>query len=188
EPRGDTGGEPRNGSRGGSRYARHDALGEPSASLDAQLRDAQLALVYQQARSALIAGGAGLLFVGYAFYGIAARETLAAWLGAGILVYLLRFIRVVAYHRAGRDGRPVAAGRWGLRYIVGTVASGVLWGAAILLLPPQFGAYHTFLIVCITALGAGAIAGYAPLKPLPAAFIVPAVAPLGLLLIVIGTD
>lgn len=188
EPRGDTAGKARNGNQGGFQRAHHGTLIGPAPSLDAQLHDAQLALVYEQAGSALIAGGAGLLFVGYVFYGVAARELLAAWLGAGVLVYLLRSILVVTYRRASRDRQRAAAGRWGLRYIVGALASGVLWGAAVLLLPPQFGAYHTFLIICVTALGAGATAGYAPLKPLPVVFIVPAITPLALLLIAGGTD
>lgn len=192
ESRGDSGdgsgGQSRVGSQRDSRRARPGTHAEPPPSLDTQLRDAQLALVYEQGRSALIAGGAGLLFVGYAFYGVAAREVLAAWLGAGILAYLLRFILVLAYRRASRRPQGVAGGRWDVGYMLGTLATGVLWGAAILLPPPHFSAYHTFLVVCTTALGAGAIVSYAPLKPLPAAFIVPAITPLALFLIVTGTD
>lgn len=183
-------GKPRDDSRGGVRNARHprhtEMHTEPPPSLDDQLHGAQLALIYGQARSALLAGGAGLLFVGYVFHGVAAQERLAAWMGAGILVYLLRFILVVAYRRADRGGTP--QGRWHFGYLLGTFAGGALWGASILLLPQHFGTYHTFLIVCITALGAGAVTSYAPLRPLPAAFIVPAVTPLGLLLIATGTN
>lgn len=180
-------GEPRGDAQGG-RPAPPDMPVGPPPALAEQLRTAQLALVYAQARSALIAGVAGLLFVGYVFYDLAVRERLIVWVGAGALVYLLRALLVVAYHRASRDGRDPDTGRWARRYVVGTLVSGALWGASVLLLPPHFSTYHTFLIVCITALGAGAITGYAPLRLLPAAFVVPAVTPLGLLLIVIGTD
>ncbi|MDX5410719.1 MAG: EAL domain-containing protein, partial [Thauera sp.] len=144
-----------------------------------RLREAQIALVYSQAGPTLIGAIAALLFYFYVLFGTVPAGLLTVWLSVSTVVYLLRYLLVVAYRRADAGRR--AARPWDIWFLIGALLSGLLWGlAGVVLLPEESIAHQAFLVVGVTGVGAGAAVSYAALRGVPQAFIVPALVPFGL--------
>jgi diguanylate cyclase (GGDEF)-like protein/PAS domain S-box-containing protein len=159
---------------------RVDATAPAAAvTLQRRLREAQIALVYSQAGPTLIGAVAALLFYFYVLYGSAPIGLLTGWLTASSLVYMARYLLVLAYHRtppARRAARP-----WDAWFLTGALVSGLLWGlSGVILLPEDSIAHQAFLVVGITGVGSGAAVSYAALRGVPQAFVVPALVPFGL--------
>ncbi|HEY9147025.1 MAG TPA: EAL domain-containing protein, partial [Thiobacillus sp.] len=152
-----------------------------------RLRAAQIALVYNQAGPTLIGAVAALLFYVYVLYGYVPPFMLGSWLLASSLVYGARYLLVHRYQQTSPD--HIERNPWDTWYLLGALLSGVMWGiSGVVLLPEHSIAHQAFLIVGVTGLGAGATVSYAPLRGVPQAFIVPALAPFGLHLIATGGD
>ncbi|MFN2309451.1 MAG: EAL domain-containing protein [Gammaproteobacteria bacterium] len=156
-----------------------------ASDLEQRLRAAQTALAYTQAGSSLIGAIAVLLFYTYVLHDILPRLQLGLWSAGAFLVYAARYMLVRGYLRTPENER----GRhpWPAWFLLGTFMTGLLWGASAVLLLPEYSiAHQAFLIVGVTGLGAGAVVSHAALRGAPQAFIVPALLPYGLQLIVSG--
>ncbi|MFP5505915.1 MAG: PAS domain-containing protein, partial [Gammaproteobacteria bacterium] len=172
-----------------SDHSARDAAAPAAAAVNFQrrLRETQIALVYSQAGPTLIGAVAALLFYFYVLYGAVPAGLLTGWLSASAVVYLLRYLLVVAYRRADAGRR--AARPWDVWFLIGALLSGLLWGlASVMLLPEDSIAHQAFLVVGVTGVGAGAAVSYAALRGVPQAFIVPALVPFGLHLATRGDE
>lgn len=158
---------------------------ERSCSLEQRLLHAQTKLVYQQAGPSLIAAMASVVFYVYVLHDSAPPFWLGLWTAASFLVYGLRFMLTRAFTQASTVVQM--AHRWDRWFLIGTLISGALWGiTGTLLLPEDSIAHQAFLVVGVTGLGAGAAVSYAALRNIPPSFIIPALLPFGLQLIITG--
>lgn len=158
-----------------------------ASDLPQRLRRAQVELVYTQAGPTLIGAVATLLFYVYVLYGHVPPVTLGSWLLISALVYAARYMLVRQYQHAPAQRQMQRP--WDVWFLFGALLSGMLWGISGVVLLPQDSIMHqAFLVIGVTGLGAGASVSYAPLRGVPQAFIVPALAPFGLHLIATGSD
>ena len=154
-------------------------------TLDQRLHHAQTQLVFQHAAPALAAAVVSVLFYGYVFYETLPGLWLSLWMGTGFLLYGLRYLLTRVYSQATPAAQMSLP--WARWYFIGTFLSGILWGiSATLLLPENSIAHQALIAVGITGLGAGTAVSYAALRGVPPAFIVPALLPFGLQLIITG--
>lgn len=154
-------------------------------TLDQRLSHSQTQLIYQQAGPSLVAAAFCVLFYVYVLYDISPPLWVWVWMAASFLLYGLRFLLARAYTHATlaiQLSRP-----WDRWYLIGTFLSGILWGVSVtLLLPENSIAHQAFLVVGITGLCAGSAVSYAASRSIPPAFIIPALLPFGLHLIIAG--
>lgn len=116
-------------------------------------------------------------FSAYALHNVLPLHEVLWWIGATLVVGVLRLAAVIAYDHHRAD--PGAAERWLRRMLVGNLTSGLLWGLPFaywtLFVPLE---YQLFFIVILFGLGTGAIYSNYMLLPVMYAFEVPAFAPM----------
>jgi diguanylate cyclase (GGDEF)-like protein len=103
--------------------------------------------------------------------------TVAVWLLCVGAVSLARLSQSYAFQRA----RPAACaiGRWRNSFLLGALASGVLWGVAgVLLFPEQSFPHQVFTSFVVAGMIAGSVATLSPVLPAFVLFALPAVAPI----------
>ncbi|RCX32995.1 putative bifunctional diguanylate cyclase/phosphodiesterase [Thioalbus denitrificans] len=118
------------------------------------------------------------LVLAWAHSGYIHSGILTTWLAILILVSIARTLLNAAYHR-----RPPAddAHRWERRFLVGAVASGVVWGSAgLLLFTPGDFSRQAFLTLVLAGMAGGSLATLAPSWGSSASFISLCLLPLGI--------
>jgi diguanylate cyclase (GGDEF)-like protein/PAS domain S-box-containing protein len=117
------------------------------------------------------------LVLAWALRGYIDGGVLAAWLAVLILISIARTLLNAAYHR-----RPPAddAHRWERRFLVGAIASGVVWGSAgLLLFTPGDFSRQAFLTLVLAGMAGGSLTTLAPSWRSSASFISLCLLPLG---------
>ncbi len=146
---------------------------------DGAVRGEQIRTLYDQSAPVLIANVVNAAVISAALWGSAPPALLLGWPGAMVVMAMARLELLRRYRRA--RPAPERAGRWGVRFAVGSAVSGVLWGGAAATLFDSEGVLSqilfTFTVGGMGAAGAGTLASY-----LPAfwAFLAPALVPLAL--------
>jgi signal transduction histidine kinase/DNA-binding response OmpR family regulator len=105
-----------------------------------------------------------------------------AWFAANNLITVARYILIRAYRRA-RPG-PEESALWARRFVLGTLAAGIVWGLLGTVLYPPHG--NPYQAVIISAIVATAAVGLFTLSPVFAAYValaVPVLLPSGLYLL-----
>lgn len=141
-----------------------------------QIRAAQIHLLFEQLPSALIATTIVGGLVGYVLWGHVAQPWLAVWLLGLAVTSLARAWLLRAYLRA----RPPAAevGRWGRHFLAGVAVSGVIWGfAGVFPVSADGFIEQMFLAFVLAGLAAGSMSTLSSLRGAYAAFLVPAILP-----------
>jgi PAS domain-containing protein len=113
--------------------------------------------------------------------------TLALWLlGIGV-VSLARLSQSYAFRRARPEGATI--GRWRNSFLVGALASGVLWGAAgVLFFPEQSFPHQVFTSFVVAGMIAGSVATLSPVLPAFILFALPAMAPIAVQFLLRGGE
>ena len=163
----------------------HGPRGTQASESEARLRAEQLTLVYQNSMFTFTAGVLVVLFVVLALREQVPHTGLVLWSGMTIALYLVRFAFARRYRAATDSVRQARA--WDTGFRVGSFASGLLWGGLGFALLPQDSIAHVALIaVVLSSIGAASVVAYAPLRGTAEVFMIPALAPLGLQLVVSG--
>jgi len=103
---------------------------------------------------------------------------LVGWLGCMVVVSTLRLVQAYAYGHA-RSATHHSVHRWRNRFLLGAATSGMLWGAAgIILFPDQSLPHQVFVAFVVAGMIAGAAATLSALMSAFAVFAVPAVLPI----------
>ena len=114
------------------------------------------------------------IVVGVAFWGSVPRTALVAWVVASLVVLALRYGLMKAYQRRP-PGAPDAL-RWAHWFTVTSLASGLLWGAAVwAFFTPDSAALQVFLYTSLVGLASGSIIVTSYWLPAYFAFAVPAI-------------
>jgi diguanylate cyclase (GGDEF)-like protein len=113
--------------------------------------------------------------------------TVALWLLCIGTVSLARLSQSYAFQRARPAG--CAIGRWRNSFLLGALASGVLWGAAgVLLFPEQSFPHQVFTSFVVAGMIAGSVATLSPVLLAFVLFALPAVAPIAVQFLLRGGE
>ena len=93
----------------------------------------QVRALYQQTPASLAGNLSGALITVALFWGLAGRGEALLWLAAFMVVWTYRFLMLRAFN-ASEETRDERAALWGLRWNLGTLASGALWGGIVWIL------------------------------------------------------
>lgn len=148
----------------------------PTADVAQQLELEQLRLYYHYLpASQLVAVINALVFV--VVQSLVIRPpVLIAWLYAVCALVLVRLLGGMAFRRAAPG--PGQMTRWRRYAIAGAAASGMVWGAAgVLLFPADNAAHQVFVTFVLGGMVAGSVTTLAPLLPAFVLFAIFAVAP-----------
>jgi diguanylate cyclase (GGDEF)-like protein/PAS domain S-box-containing protein len=145
-----------------------------------------VSLLYAQAPSAILAGvGNGALLV-VAAWGSVLPAVLTLWMAAILTLTLLRIGLVRGYRNRTMDGP--GAGIWGRRYVYSAWASGLLWGAAgVILVGTHRLELQVFTAFILGGMTAGAVAANVSNRAAFYAFALPALLPLPPLFLLEGS-
>ncbi len=117
-------------------------------------------LLYAQAHISLLATQSAAVVFIIAMWGKANSNILLNWIAAFSVLNGVRYFQIGAYFKDSK--RNADSERWNFRFLVGTTASGSLWGLfAVLVLPVQDPNYTALTILVISGLAGGAIGTYA---------------------------
>jgi two-component system cell cycle sensor histidine kinase/response regulator CckA len=128
------------------------------------VRAEQVRTIYRQSVPVLATNCVNSLIVAITLWGSTARPLLAFWVVLMGLMMLLRARLSRQFHRASPS--PSEAATWGTRFLVGSAAAGVLWGAAGFSFLHAAGPLAALLVIfmvggmCTAA--AGTLAAYFP--------------------------
>lgn len=115
------------------------------------------------------------------------RNTLVSWFALLVLLTILRYFHVV--RRLKNPAFSLEPGRRALEFIAGIGASGVMWGAAGVLLPPSGSLMHqVFIAFVLGGMVAGAAGVFSIIREAFLAFSIPALAPLILRFFLFGDE
>ncbi len=141
-----------------------------------QIRAEQIRLLFEQLPTALIATTIVGVLVVYVLWGHVPRLWLALWLLGLAVTTLARAGLRRAYFRAKPPAS--AAGPWGRRFLAGVLISGMVWGiAGVFPLPPNDVLEQMFLAFVLAGLAAGGMSTLSSFRGAYAAFLVPAILP-----------
>jgi len=149
----------------------------PASTYDARIRQVQIDALRRSFPFALAGSLITACFSAFALHDVLPLHEVLWWIGATLIVGMLRTAAVIAYDRHRAD--PTAAARWVRRMLIGNLCSGILWGLPFaywtFFVPLE---YQLFFIVLLFGLGTGAIYSNYMLLPVMYAFEVPAFAPM----------
>ncbi len=137
----------------------------------------QVRLLLEKATTAVAVNVVGALIVAIVLHTAVPAALLFTWVLLQLLSSTGRLILALRYRRA--TDRETRAGTWALRYGVGAVLSGLLWGGGGVLMigllaPPE----QLFLVYTLGGMAVGAIAVDGSVLPVYLAFMLPALLPL----------
>jgi signal transduction histidine kinase/HPt (histidine-containing phosphotransfer) domain-containing protein/ActR/RegA family two-component response regulator len=160
------------------RRNRATAAGQASAMLDRQdIRSEEIQVVFRTPLALLASLIAGAFCVGV-LWPVLPRPLLLGWALALALWTAGRALLWQAY-RVHRPGAAKAQS-WGVRFTIGALLAGALWGALAAVIPlTDDPLYHCFAVMVMAGMAAGGVAALAAYLPALYAFL----APLGLPLI-----
>jgi signal transduction histidine kinase len=107
---------------------------QPPAPTEATLLEDTTRLAYRQHAAGLIGQYLGVLVCTLVFWKVAPSGLLLGWTLAFTIMWVLRFLNLLAYERAMLRQEAIDPAPWHLRWKVGAITSAALWGLAPLLL------------------------------------------------------
>jgi two-component system cell cycle sensor histidine kinase/response regulator CckA len=139
----------------------------------------QIRTLYRQTRTVVVANCVNSVIVGALLWNTAPRRLLAGWI---VLTFAVVLGRVALYRRfKAIEGNLRDARRWGRRFMLGSGASGTLWGVAALVFlegaAPPSQLIVAFFVGGMCSAAAGTLAAHLPAF---VAFALPALAALAL--------
>jgi len=152
----------------------------------AAVRSEQIRTLYRQSVPVLLANVAVALLVAATLFPTTTHHgLLALWMGAMLAVNLARLGLRHGYRRHASSAADLAP--WGVRFVAGSTAAGLLWGAgAVLFLDPAHPLAQILLTFSIGGMCAGAAGTLACHLPAFFGYVVSSLVPLAARMIVVG--
>jgi len=151
----------------------------------------QARILYNQSATTLFFPVIACLALCLLLWDVAGHRRLLAWAGAVIIYTMLRYI--IIRQQRHREITPANAGKWLDVFTVGALFSGILWGAAAVVLVPyrpdslvRFTLYNGLTLLIICGLVAGAVISYSVSRWVLFFYAFPALALPGFYLISLG--
>lgn len=146
----------------------------PQVDHGQQIYAEQVALLYRNATAGYLVSVAGGALLVFALSAQVELALLVGWYGLLIVVTLLR--STLSWHYEHASDRLTHAALWERRFVIGTTASGLVWGAAaVVLFPTDSLAHGLFLAMVLAGMVAGAVGLFAVRMPVFVSFALPIV-------------
>ncbi|MCW5774197.1 MAG: HAMP domain-containing histidine kinase [Rhodospirillaceae bacterium] len=167
------------------RAFRANRSGTLDAATRAELRAEIVRGLFIQAPGILVIEMGVALLVAGVFWRSASPTIVVSWAALVIAAAIVRWVHCRRYFERAR---PIdEAPRWGRTFAWGTLLSGMLWGiAGVAFFSPHSGVLLIVLVFLVTGLSAAALTGYTAHLPAFYAFVLPAVVPFGVRLMLDG--
>lgn len=161
------------------------ALNSPSKEVsplpvESRLRAEQCRLLYAQSNSALLGALVLLGYVVYVLQGYFSGLHLVSWALVLAGIYGIRFLSGLRYRSLSERQQDEQADDWLQFHLLGTVASGLVWGYCGYFLLPENLAESALMFLIVAGMSAATMVIYAPARWHSAAFLVPTLLPFGL--------
>jgi signal transduction histidine kinase len=143
----------------------HPAAGQPAApGIRKLVRYEQVRLVYDYLPVSQLVTVINAIVLVAVQSAVIKTSVLVAWLYAVCMVALLRILSGIAFRRTTPQAGDMAI--WRFYAILGAAASGVVWGAAaVVLFPPDYEAQQVFIAFVLGGMVAGSVSTLSPLFP-----------------------
>jgi PAS domain S-box-containing protein len=152
-----------------------------------RIRAAQVRLLYQQGTLGLFAALFLAIITTASLWTVVSHFLLVVWLGCCTVVYIARFVLVLAFYKISPVGEDTIP--WGIWSAIGNSVTGLLWGAsAVLMIPTVSVAYQTILCFFYAGIAIGSVTIYFPRKEVYTPFVVAVGLPLAATLIHQGSS
>ena len=96
--------------------------------IETNVRSEKIRTLYRQSTPVLVTNTLNSLIVGAVLWNTTPRARIVGWIAVMGAVGLIRALLTRRYLKAAPP--PVEADRWGRRFVIGSAAAGLLWGAA----------------------------------------------------------
>ncbi len=147
----------------------------PVGSGSPEVRAKQVGLLFSHLPVILLATSVNSALLTLALWNHVSHRVLLGWLVCVQVMAFLRLILIVKYRRSPKDER------WGRWFFLGTLVSGVCWGAAgVLLFTPGSVPHQTFLTFVLGGMSAGAVTTLSANFRVVLAYLIPVLLPLTL--------
>lgn len=154
--------------------------------IQVRIRNEQVALLYAHLPTSLLASIVVACVLIVAVWGDVSKAAIIGWSTAFLIVNAARFSLFSRFNKTQADSRNMH--KWCLRFLAGSVASGVTWGlAGVLLMPEGFLGHQIFVIFILGGIMAGASLSLSAILMAYASFCVPVVLPVSVWLFLQGT-
>ncbi len=161
------------------------ATGQDSTRHVARLRDGQVELLYRQLPSALLAAVVIAILLVAGLWALIPKWELILWLLSTFVLSLVRH----SWLRKFRASHPPTADTplWARRFVIGVALHGFIWGVAgVCFFVPQSYVHQTLLAFALAGLSAGSVSTLSPLRGAYPAFLLPALLPYAVRVLVVG--
>ncbi len=157
---------------------------EAAPEVSREIAAEQVRLLYRQMPSALLATVLVSVAMAAALWDVVAHSSLIVWLGLTAIVCVVRYLLLVLF----REYRPSieALEGWGWWFVAMTVCAGATWGLAGALLATESGLHQAFIGFVLAGISAGAVSTLASHPMAYTAFILPAVLPFAVTMLLMG--
>lgn len=110
------------------------------------------------------------------------------WYGVFLTICGGRTLLYRSYQRALRSSQPIDLPGFERRFNIGTLCAGIAWGSLSVVMFPDDATLQVFIAFVIAGSAAGAVTTLSALRPAAFAFVLTSVAPLGVRLLLVGTE
>ncbi|OIO69889.1 MAG: hypothetical protein COW19_03380 [Zetaproteobacteria bacterium CG12_big_fil_rev_8_21_14_0_65_55_1124] len=151
------------------------------------LRYEQVKLLYGAIPVSIVATLISSLALVVVEWKVVDHTMLIGWLVGLLIISAARVLTTVAYRRA--QPKPAQTSMWEKFFLVGTVASGVFWGSAALIVFPENSLPHQlFLVFIVGGMCAGAVTSLSPIRNMALSFLLLALTPLIVRFLLAGSE
>lgn len=144
-------------------------------SIDEQVRAEQVRTLYGQSAPVLLANVVNAVIVSWALWSHASHALLIAWTGTMTLMVLVRIAARKRYW--SREHTPAEEENWGMRFSLGSLCAGLLWGFAGGVLMPDSLPHQVLIVFVIGGMAAGASASISCFMPAYFSYLIPSLVP-----------
>jgi signal transduction histidine kinase/CheY-like chemotaxis protein len=163
---------------------RGNALAHDPAT-DAPIEADLTRLLFEQLPASLVITAANGLLVAAAMSLVSSPAGAWVWFAALLVILVARGLLMVRYRRAGEARSSTD---WARRFALGAAATGLAWGLSVFLLPSHVLTYQVFLGFVISGMVAGAIPSLSACLEAYLFYMLGALVPFALRMIVIGDE
>jgi two-component system, sensor histidine kinase and response regulator len=142
-------------------------------------------LLFEQLPASLVITAANALLVAAAMSLVSSPAGAWVWFAALVLILVARGLLMMRYRRAGAAR---SSSEWTRRFALGAAATGFAWGLSVFLLPSDVLTYQVFLGFVISGMVAGAIPSLSACLVAYLTYMLGALVPFALRMIVIGDE
>jgi len=158
-----------------------------AASIDERLLVEQVRLLYAQTTGGLIASAIGAGGLALVLWDMVPRAQLVPWLALMCLVLAARVVLIRLYRHA--KPAPEAVKLWRAWFALAVGATGLLWGAALVMFfPGAPGLQQIYVAILVVTMAAGGLVMFAPAFFIYAIFVAGALGPFAAWIFFQGTE